>query len=79
MPFVSPSVAWTFVIRPKLHHFKEETMKLFKRKPHSSLNAKFPQAPDTHHAKPKVPKSKASHSHHSLKDLKVVPVPVPKA
>jgi hypothetical protein len=79
MPLVSPSVAWTFVIKPKLHHLKEQTMNLFKREPRSNVNAKFPQAQGTHHAEPKIPKSKASHSHHSLKDLKIVPVPAPKA
>jgi hypothetical protein len=63
MPFVSPSVAWTFVIKPKLHHLKEAMVGLFKKKPQSSSshNAKFAQAPNTHHhAKPKTPKSKAS-------------------
>jgi hypothetical protein len=79
MPLASPSAAWTFVIKPKLHHLKEQMMSLFKRKPHSSHNAKFAQAPDTHHAKPKIPKSKASRSHQSLKDMKFVPVPAPKS
>jgi hypothetical protein len=76
MPLASPSVAWTFVIKPKLHHLKEQMMSLCKRKPHSSHNAKFAQAPDTHHAKPKIPKSKTSRS---LKDMKFVPVPAPKS
>lgn len=79
MPLASPSVAWTFVIKPKLHHLKEQMMSLFKKKPQSSHNAKFAQAPDTHQTKPKIPKSKASRSHQSLKDMKFIPVPAPKA
>jgi hypothetical protein len=79
MPLASPSVAWTFVIKPKLHHLKEQVMSLFKRSPQSSHNAKFVQAPDTHHTQPKIPKSKASLSHHSLKDMEFIPVPAPKA
>jgi hypothetical protein len=77
---LSPSVAWTYVIKPKLCHMKGQMVNLSKKKPQSShnANAKFAQAPDTHHAKPKIPKSKASHSHQSLKDTKVVPVPAPK-
>jgi hypothetical protein len=79
MPLASPSVAWTFVIKPKLHHLKEQMMSLFKKKPQSSHNAKFAQAPDTHQTKPKIPKSKASRSHQSLKDMKFIPVPTPEA
>ena len=79
MPLASPSVAWTFVIKPKLHHLKEQVMSLSKRSPQSSHNAKFVQAPDTHHTQPKIPKSKASRSHHSLKDMEFIPVPAPKA
>lgn len=77
MPFVRPSAAWKYVIKPKLHRLKEKTTKGIHKTQHNVSSGNVVPVPtETTHRKSKMPKIiPRSKSKHKVKEPKIVPVP----